>query len=71
MQYFNNVSLYYCCVICTTVMVHGDEYLLRVVEFSGRYDFTCLVFFFTFYSLLLNFSLVCLKDTEIYYKPTV
>jgi hypothetical protein len=71
MQYFNKVSLCYCCVICTTVMVHGAEYLFRVVEFSGRYDFIYLVIYFIFYSLLLNFSLVCLKDTEIYYKPTV
>jgi len=51
-------------------MVLGAEYLFGVVEFSGRYDFIYLVFYFIFYSSLLNYSLVCLKDTEIYYKPT-
>jgi hypothetical protein len=45
-------------------MVHGAEYVFRVIEFSGRYDFIYLVFYFIFYSLLLNFSVVCLKGTE-------
>jgi hypothetical protein len=52
-------------------MVRGAEYLFRVVEFSDRYDFIYLVFYFIFYSLLLNFSLVCLKDAETYSKPAV
>jgi len=51
-------------------MVHGADYFFRVVKFRGRYDIIYLVFCFILYSLLLNFSLVCLKDTEIYSKPT-
>jgi hypothetical protein len=71
MQYFNKLSLYFCFVICTTVMVHGTEHLFRVIEFSGRYDFVYLVSYLIFYSLPLIFSLVCLKYTEIYSKPTL
>jgi len=42
-------------------MVHGAEYLFRVVEFSGRYDFIYLVFYFIFYSLLFKL-LSCLFE---------